>query len=455
MARGLNPPRTKLSDPSMEVRSTPSVAELPRQASADVDLPSAVHDTVELGLDFSSGIIFAKRARSEFYITVHPTKDSMHFTMVVSFGRSKFRLSEDNVSLALESAIGGLCDELKVSLIRDRIFSFTVSCKQIGFMILQKRVHSCPQFKCYFHLWGRGGPNWGREFADWQRECQQEWTLISPSKRVVQMGFNAMRAAGRLKSALRSNSQTRRKLQFATIENYPACKGYRYPASAELIQDLVQGGYDLSESEKIPAAPDPVTYWTEAEPRIQFGVAPHCKISKPLVPIIHCTQSEPSIQFSMNHPIEQELPVLDHVQASVHQAPVSNLNTALQGQDTGIGPELSDDGLKEFEEMIDQMVYRVWECGRCLRMGHKTHDCPNDIRCRACFSYGHIAKQCLNKFGKKRVSGFLRRQVPVLVSSIRAYRLLCLLATVRLKRPLDNLTRQLRLHRPAHTNLLH
>jgi hypothetical protein len=42
--------------------------------------------------------------------------------MVVSFGRTSFRLSEDSVSLALEAIIGGYCGSLKVSLIRDRVF---------------------------------------------------------------------------------------------------------------------------------------------------------------------------------------------------------------------------------------------------------------------------------------------------------------------------------------------
>jgi hypothetical protein len=102
----------------------------------------AVHDALALGLDFSPGLSFAKRVRREFFSTVHPSKDSYHFTMVVSFGRSSFKLTEDTVSLALESAIGGLCDELKVSLLRDRVFSFTVSSKQIGFLIYQTRSFS-------------------------------------------------------------------------------------------------------------------------------------------------------------------------------------------------------------------------------------------------------------------------------------------------------------------------
>jgi hypothetical protein len=55
-------------------------------------LSSAVHDALALGLDFSPGLAFAKRVRHEFFSTVHPSRDSYHFTMVVSFGRSSFKL---------------------------------------------------------------------------------------------------------------------------------------------------------------------------------------------------------------------------------------------------------------------------------------------------------------------------------------------------------------------------
>jgi hypothetical protein len=47
-----------------------------------------------------------------------------------------------------------------------------------------------------------------------------------------------------------------------------------------------------------------------------------------------------------------------------------------------------------FEQMIDDMTFKVWKCGRCLSMTHFQKDCTNDIRCRACYSYGHIKKNC-------------------------------------------------------------
>ncbi|KAM0880621.1 hypothetical protein ACQ4PT_033457 [Festuca glaucescens] len=53
-------------------------------------------------------------------------------------------------------------------------------------------------------------------------------------------------------------------------------------------------------------------------------------------------------------------------------------------------------------KLVDDMAYRVWNCGKCLSMGHKTAACTNQIRCRGCFSYRHIRKECLKiKYAKK------------------------------------------------------
>ncbi|KAM0844984.1 hypothetical protein ACQ4PT_056693 [Festuca glaucescens] len=87
----------------------------------------AVRASISLGLDFSPGQAFAREVWRSFRQKVHPFPGSGHFTMVVSFGRSSFWLDEESVALALEAAIGGFYGDLKVSVLRDRVFSFTVS----------------------------------------------------------------------------------------------------------------------------------------------------------------------------------------------------------------------------------------------------------------------------------------------------------------------------------------
>ena len=117
-----------------------------------------------LGLDFSKGLVFAEKVFQSTGFSVHPMEDSEIFTMVVSFGRHSFRLNEDSVAAALEAAIGGSGIDLMVFLIKDKVFGFQVSCKAVAMIIISLRSFACDHFKCYFHLWSNGGPNWGREF---------------------------------------------------------------------------------------------------------------------------------------------------------------------------------------------------------------------------------------------------------------------------------------------------
>ena len=148
--------------------------------------------------------------------------------------------------MALESAIGGYCSSLKVSYLRDQVFAFNVSCKEVGFFILHQRSLVCPQFKCYFHLWGHGGPDWEKEFRLWQVECKEEWTLVSPSKRRARLGLEAMKHAP-AKSSLRSSKHAVKKsIRFASFLNYDACKGYRHPATTEeIIIVTLDAGYSV------------------------------------------------------------------------------------------------------------------------------------------------------------------------------------------------------------------
>ena len=121
-----------------------------------------------LGLDFSKGLEFADNIFRSTGFSVHPTDSTGHFTLVVSFSRHDFRLNDHSVAAAPEAAIGGSAIELGVSCIRDKVYSFNVSYKQVGFHVVDPRSFAWPQFKCYFNLWGCGGPNWERAFSLWK-----------------------------------------------------------------------------------------------------------------------------------------------------------------------------------------------------------------------------------------------------------------------------------------------
>jgi hypothetical protein len=141
-----SPPARDISPASFDNHASPSIQ------NVTGDPNSAVHDSIILGLDFSYGKNFAKDVKRKFNSDVHPSDKSVHFIMTVSFGRSSFKMTEDLVSIALEAITGGYCGELKVTIVCDRVFSFCVSNKSVGFHILKLRQFSCPQFKCFFHL---------------------------------------------------------------------------------------------------------------------------------------------------------------------------------------------------------------------------------------------------------------------------------------------------------------
>ena len=235
----------------------------------------AVHAAISLGLDFSPGMKLASEIQRSFNISAHPTSDTGHFIMVVSFARHTFRLDEENVGFALEAAIGGYCSHLKVSFLHHGVFSFNVSCKEVGFFILHQRSFVCDQFKCFFHHWGHGGPDWQKEFRLWQSECQEEWVLVSPSKRRARLGLEAMKHAPP-KSSLRARaakSLPKKHATFATFLQYPTRKGYSYGPSADEVTTVRADGYHVSSHEDADVS-SPVTTSPPARLEIQFGTIP-------------------------------------------------------------------------------------------------------------------------------------------------------------------------------------
>jgi hypothetical protein len=46
---------------------------------------------------------------------------------------------------------------------------------------------------------------------------------------------------------------------------------------------------------------------------------------------------------------------------------------------------------------MEDIAFKFWKCRKCLSMSHTIVNCTSKIRCRDCFNYGHIAKDCLKK----------------------------------------------------------
>jgi hypothetical protein len=120
-------------------------------------------------LCFDPGIKFVGLVSDRFGCSVSLSDSSSRpFQLVVSFGRSAICLNHESVSLILQACLRGFAKDFRVHLLSGWMFGFSVSCKNVGFMIYKLKSFSCNAFAIFFHLWSGGGPNWRKDFELWR-----------------------------------------------------------------------------------------------------------------------------------------------------------------------------------------------------------------------------------------------------------------------------------------------
>lgn len=77
------------------------------------------------------------------------------FALVASFGRRKFRLSDESVGLLIQATIGGVASHFRVSQLSPRVFKFFVSHQQVGFFVRRLISYECYTHKIFFSPLGR------------------------------------------------------------------------------------------------------------------------------------------------------------------------------------------------------------------------------------------------------------------------------------------------------------
>ena len=131
-------------------------------------------------LDFSHGRVFEEEVDLRFGSLVHHPSPWAHgsFFLLAIFCRFLFRLTEDSVSLALQSCLGGRASGFHMQFLSTNHFRFSVSCKQVDFHVYRLRRVITSQFDIYFHLWSNGTPNWEKEKRLWEEEQEREWSKV-------------------------------------------------------------------------------------------------------------------------------------------------------------------------------------------------------------------------------------------------------------------------------------
>jgi hypothetical protein len=113
-------------------------------------------------LDFAKGLQFEKNIKTKFRYSINFTEGfrRREFVLVISFGRSKFKLDVHTVSIVLQACFGGVALLFRVKLLRDWPFRFAVASRSVGFQIYNIGKFSDKDFEFFVNLWGEGGPNW-------------------------------------------------------------------------------------------------------------------------------------------------------------------------------------------------------------------------------------------------------------------------------------------------------
>jgi hypothetical protein len=106
-------------------------------------------------LDQQFGRDFSAKVRNLFGVPVSHGGSS--FYLLVSFSRFRFRLSPESVEHCLVSILGGTSKNFAAFQLEDQIFRFSVSSKQVGFLVLRLESFACDSFKLAFHLFNDSG----------------------------------------------------------------------------------------------------------------------------------------------------------------------------------------------------------------------------------------------------------------------------------------------------------
>lgn len=122
-----------------------------------------------------------------------PTPDDARcFWLFASFARSKIKLVPKNVSLILQSILGGVASDFAVVEVKDWIFKFSVFSREVGILIYNLKVVSDASFKVAFHLWNEKGLALSESFISSSLGTNFHWIEFK-HKKVKQSYADAVR----------------------------------------------------------------------------------------------------------------------------------------------------------------------------------------------------------------------------------------------------------------------
>jgi hypothetical protein len=165
------------------------------------------------------GLQFSAFVSSKFGKTVNASSSSLEaFSMLVAFGRCRFRLDDASVAKTLCDILGGSADDFDVCSIEDRIYHFSVSCKKIGFEIYKIRSFKCLEFELFFQLFNDSGLSFARMHISCLPVFPWEKVSNRRSFAAVVTGANAIPVSDNASRLLKEHVLSARKSVFERLQ---------------------------------------------------------------------------------------------------------------------------------------------------------------------------------------------------------------------------------------------
>ena len=317
--------------------------------------------------DFSPGKRFGTEVLQRFSTSVHhpsPTPDGSFFLLAV-FRRYLFRLTEDSVAMALHCCLGGSPAGFHVVFESDRHFRFSVSNKQVGFLIRSLKRITIEQFDVYFHLWHDGGANWVKEKIKWQKE-ENRWTIQTNRKNKRNSARKKVSFHHKLvQDSPITKSQPRELNSVIKIGSFYCPFD---PIDSSLVRDFTEDSLPLDREFGTDSSQFNKDF--HKGPRSSLG-------SNKDVPV-----------YSVFQKLKSDLRIDENGGRS---------NCPMQYKEA-----INGNAPQGVRFIFPSNASRC--CFRCLSPGHFVRDCFCDIRCIYCFNYGHKAQVCV----KRRVAAKLK-----------------------------------------------
>jgi hypothetical protein len=328
----------------------------------------------------AAGAAFSDFIRSKFQRNIAPVSPSSAcFLLLVAFGRCRFRLDLSFVADSLSAVLGCQPDDLRVEFLESRIFTFAVSCKEVGFEIYKIKSLSCDEFELSFHLLNDLGLNAARDFSS-DKPAPAPWNEVrgKPSYAEVVRAKILSGANSTPLGKQRGVHQGERSNDSSQANDVRALSSR--PHNKSVFQKL-SSRKSVFQRISFPGS----DRLTRTQPRSSGKFRETGGTRKSVFErIIFPDQSRSSRSWMQNSQDE-----LWSKTQSTQPPQISNLDLNLH-----LGRHQAGQEKQPKSWWPNERAPATVRCRRCLSSSHERNECTFQIKCNVCYEWGHVAAAC-------------------------------------------------------------